>query len=135
MHKSKLVPDNKGEVIQTIVGKPCALFPKISGHHVSPTPMHCNEIGKFLGQFHQTFYDFELVRNNPRPLSWYKHRYEELAGVLPAKDKSLFETSLDLLSSRLQAILEILPHSTLHGDLFHDNALLEDDTHTSVLDF
>lgn len=129
------VIDKKGGVIQTLEGKPCALFPKIAGKHVSPTPQHCHEIGKFLGHFHETFYDFELARHNPRPLSWFKDVYHELYDILPAKDKALFEASLDLLSSRLWAIVEVLPHSTIHGDLFHDNALLKNDMLTAVLDF
>ncbi len=61
------IPDIRGKVIQTIADKLSVLLPKFSGHHVTPTPIHCTEIGKFLGRFHQTFYDFELARDNPRP--------------------------------------------------------------------
>lgn len=129
------VADNRGFVIQTIAGKPSVLFPKIPGHHVSPAPIHCTEIGIFLGQFHETFYDFELTRHNPRPSHWFTQTYEQLANLLPAKDKALFVDSLDLLSSRLWTSLKILPYSTLHGDLFHDNALLENNKLTGVLDF
>ena len=129
------IVNHYGDVVGLVAEKPYAIFPRIPGEHIQPEAMHCAEIGKFLGQFHETFYDFHLARHNPRPIRWFKDVYDNLSDQLKPQELALFDASLGTLEDKLWAITEVLPYSTIHGDLFHDNALIENGMITAVLDF
>jgi len=99
------------------------LFPKLSGTHpISPSFSQLRIIGAFLQQLHS-------LTIPPLPLP---KRYSK--SVLYAKiQRSQYPPLLDYYHTL--EVPELREHKLIHGDLFRDNALFEEERLTGVIDW
>lgn len=125
--------DANGEILQTLSGKPALLFPRLPGQHPRViTSAHCAAIGDFLGRMHAASASYPEQRDNPRGTGWMELSGERLGGLLNAEDAALLAAQV-VNAKRLRALS--LPQGLIHGDLFHDNALFENENLRGVIDF
>lgn len=128
--------DNTGAALQLVANKPALLFPRAPGQHIEiPSSPACHAIGATLARIHNVT---EASANtlpaiiNPCGLAWMQ---ETLALV----KHSLEQSDINLLRGQiaLSADLELrrLPSAIIHGDLFRDNALMENGAITAIIDF
>lgn len=114
-------------------GKPTVVFSRLPGNHLeSATQEHCAEIGKVLAEIHSALATRALHRANPYDSDWMSQTIDQVKHLLDAKDAVLLARYAQEYAEACQLTL---PRGIIHGDLFRDNALFEDDRLTGVIDF
>ncbi len=106
-----------------IDSRPALVFEKLSGEVIkSPEALHVKQIGEFLVDFHSN----TKGKTSSNPKLFRKERLKEL--VLQSQDQFLMR-SFEALRVNLKC------EGLIHGDLFLDNVLFEDDRLSGVIDF
>lgn len=138
--KSIAVPyainDRNGIGLKKLKNRPAIIQPRFMGGHVEQaqlTPEHCAAIGKTLGEFHVAAEDFYLQRQAHRGVFWWQRESELIAAKLPAEDAALLRDEVQKFDQLRNAPGNI-KQGTIHGDLFHDNALFNGSDIDAVLD-
>lgn len=123
-------------------GKPTLLTRRLPGAHPERvTSQGCVAIGKSLAGIHTSKPLISNVRSNPYGLSWMKETSRQLADLNQTDrrmiDKVLTQFTDFMQGSSLDGNLPSgnLPSGIVHGDLFVDNALFEDQELTGLIDF
>jgi len=128
--------DVHGSALQLIANKPALLLPRAPGTHVdNPAPAVCYAVGSILASIHSVAppVDSELFTlQNPCGLSWMKETLALVNSSLSNVETTLLHEQITL-SAELEA--RALPRGIIHGDLFRDNVLIENNTVTAVIDF
>lgn len=130
------IQDRNGIGLKKVKNRPAALQPRFSGSHVTQqnlTAEHCASIGKILAQFHVAAQDFYLQRQAHRGVFWWRRESQILGPKLGSADQSILIDEVEKFD-RLREQPGNIPLGTIHGDLFHDNALIEGSKVTAVLD-
>jgi len=130
------IKDKNGIALKQIKGKPAALQPRFYGNDVPAAklrPIHCFQIGEALAQFHIAGNDFYLKRQAHRGVFWWRRESEAIANRLSPDDAQLLKQEVLAFDELREAELD-MPSGVIHGDLFHDNALFQDDKLVAILD-
>ncbi|HTN67516.1 MAG TPA: homoserine kinase [Burkholderiaceae bacterium] len=131
------VANHRGEILNTLHGKPAAIVSKLEGHWVSePEPAHCAAVGAMLARMHLAAQDFPLHQPNLRGLAWW---HETLPAVLPY----LTEERQKLLRAEIHyqeafaatSLYHALPNGPVHADLFRNNVMFDGARLTGFFDF
>ncbi|WP_028671605.1 homoserine kinase [Saccharospirillum impatiens] len=120
-----------GEFLMQVHGKPAVLFERVTGKHHQPSPDHAATVAGALGKIHQSTGLFSGQRLHSHGIGWIRERQHDLAPELNANDATLFDAAL----VRLEAIDRGLPQGVIHADLFHDNALFDDNGLAGIIDW
>lgn len=134
----RIVENHQGESVVSLAGKPAILSTRLPGQHpVNPTAAQCAAVGRFLARFHRAG---SAARSHAklfdRDLNWLQVNAEQVKAYLPFDEQSLLTRSLGHLTSLLtRRDLTSLPTGVVHGDLFRDNVLFNEQGLTGVLDF
>ena len=123
----------KGLFLNTLIGKPAALFNCLPGHSVTyPSIDQCEEIGAYLAKLHVCSKQYDFQKQNIKNLAGCQSIFNQIS-------HSLNKDDVDLLTSELsfQAAysLPLLPQGIIHADLFKDNVLFSNGNISGVLDF
>lgn len=125
------VGGHDGQLWRRLHDKPTWLVQKIAGRHPTHTSSaDCSAIGDFLGAAHRATERFNVEHANSRGLDWLRRTASELQ--LSGELQALLTAQLTTWES-LQT--EHLPRGAIHADLFHDNALFQQDRLVAVIDF
>ena len=119
-----LTTKSDGEIIRALKGKPAALVTRLSGGDIAhPTPKDCHAVGAALARMHAAAQSFSLKMPNWRGLSWWRSTTDELLPHLLPREKTLLVSEL-----AYQAGFDALdlPRGIIHGDLFRDNILWDE---------
>lgn len=130
------IKDRNGIALKQLAAKPAMLQPRFRGRHLDPariTPEHCAQIGTALARFHQAGADFYLRRQAQRGVFWWRRESQAIRHLLSAEDAELLQQEVALFDELRNRPFG-LPLGTIHGDLFHDNALFVDDRLEAILD-
>lgn len=130
------IRDRNGIALKQLKGKPAALQPRFYGNDVAAThlrPIHCFQIGEALARFHLAGNDFYLKRQAHRGVFWWRRESEAIASRLSTADAELLKQEVIAFDGLREADLD-LPSGVIHGDLFHDNALFQDEKLVAILD-
>lgn len=130
------IKDRNGIGLKKVKNRPAALQPRFSGNHVAQqdlTAEHCASIGTVLAQFHVAAQDFYLQRQAHRGVFWWRRESQLLSPKLSTEDRKLLSEEVDKFD-RLRKNPGNIAQGTIHGDLFHDNALFDATQVTAVLD-
>lgn len=130
------IQDQHGIGLHKLKSRPATLQPRLYGEHISQaeiTPAHCASIGKVLGQFHVASADFYLKRQAHRGVFWWRRESELIAPKLAPQERELLHSEVARFDQLRANPGNIIP-GTIHGDLFHDNALFHGTDVSAVLD-
>jgi homoserine kinase type II len=130
-------PDTTGALLLDIKGKPAAVVDRLPGeHHLAPDAADCASLGAVLARMHLAVRDFAPAQPNLRGLDWWNATVPVVAPRLDGGRAALLEDELDyqrhLAASSAYATL---PRAAIHGDLFRDNVMFQDEELTGVFDF
>lgn len=130
---SQPVTDRRGGFFSSLNHRPAAIIGRISGNaNNKPDVGHCALIGAELARFHLAGSDFKGYRANPRGLDW-------IDAVRDILNQYLDDDELQDIEASLQSVRQLdigaLPQGAIHADLFHDNALFDDQQLSGILDF
>lgn len=122
-----------GSYMQMLHGKPAALVQRLSGKSVEhPSAIQCRKMGETMAKMHIAATSFDTPRKNPRGREWWLTASEQLASVISEEEHQLMTAEFQF---QAQFDTQQLPHGTIHADLFMDNALLDGNTISGVIDF
>lgn len=116
--------------------KPALLCSRLGGWHAyNPTIRQIEALGRFIARFHRAARVTELPRY-PRDEHWLETGINACHGRLPFASEAMMRDLQRSLRSALQRHdLQSLPRGPIHGDLFRDNVLFNEQGLTGVLDF
>lgn len=126
--------DANGEAIQCVQGKPVLLIPKMPGGHPKiATTEQCRAIGKALAQLHLISQESGIEYQAQRDIDWLRETTQSLLANFNADEQTLAQEELQNLESIVST--PQLPKAVIHGDLFRDNTLFEEDQLSALIDF
>lgn len=126
------VHDANGIALNSLAGKPAVLFQRVPGHHIAtPSIAHCQQMADALADAHRAPLQFDAPPTNAFGFAWLQS-YRDYDGWQDAEDQTLFST---LLESFGQLTASDLPKGIIHADMFHDNALFEEDRLCGIIDW
>lgn len=123
-----------GRLWRPLAGKPAALFNCLPGACIEvATAAHCRALGTMLARLHLAGADFPAPVPNPCGHDWRERTGRRLAPALAADERGRLLAELDFQAAQDYSPL---PRGIVHGDLFRDNVLWQDDGEVAgVLDF
>jgi homoserine kinase type II len=122
-----------GSYLCELKTKPAVLIEKLPGHSVNkPNVAHCLEVGKFLADMHILSCRNSSRLENFRGANWRESVIEKLGTKCNIEEASFLQYSHERVC---QFENSALPMGTIHGDLFHDNALFSGGALSGVIDF
>jgi homoserine kinase type II len=127
-------------------GKPTLLTRRLPGMHpLKVTAQHCAVIGKALAEIHTSKPVIKKMRDNPYDIDWMRetscgldeldHADKEMAEEVIAGYQDFTRKAGNDCSDNGYAGNNGIPMGIVHGDLFVDNALFEDEKLTGIIDF
>jgi homoserine kinase type II len=127
-----------GEPAQPIEGKAVMLQRRLPGQHTcNPTTRQICALARFTARMHLSMQGRKLeLPDHPRNVSWLASQINVLRGHLPYADQRLIEDVITKTASLLRRRdVQALPRGMIHGDLFRDNVLFNEQGLTGVIDF
>jgi homoserine kinase type II len=123
-----------GRFWRLLAGKPAALCNCLPGHCIEEaTAAHCRALGTMLACLHLAGDDFPSPLPNPCGHDWSERTGRQLVPALSADERGRLLAELDFQAAQ---DFSGLPRGIVHGDLFRDNVLWQDNGELSgVLDF
>jgi len=122
-----------GAYLRTLNGRPAAMFQRLHGAWVAnPNVEHFRAVGRALGRLHAAAVDFPDRRANPYGHPWWRSAGQSLLPEMPGDQAAILREEL-----RFQSLYRFgdLPRGTIHGDLFRDNVLFEENRIAGIIDF
>jgi homoserine kinase type II len=131
------VPNETGELVVALHGKPAAIVSKLDGSsQMDPQPVHCAEVGAVLAKMHLAGRDFALQQPNLRGLDWWVETVPKVLAYLDADTAALLQSELafqrDFAAGTTYAQLERGP---VHADLFRNNVMFVGERLSGCFDF
>jgi homoserine kinase type II len=131
------VPNDAGELVVPLHGKPAAIVSKLAGaSQMDPQPVHCAEVGTMLAKMHLAGRDFPLQQPNLRGLDWWTDTVPKVLPFLDAGTATLLQS--ELAFQRDFAATETcraLARGPVHADLFRNNVMFVGEKLTGCFDF
>jgi homoserine kinase type II len=122
-----------GEMLSEVNGKPACIVTRLPGEpRMHPDAHDCREAGAILGRLHTAGVDYDAGLDNWRGRAWRESFAASVAPRLSAQENALIASE-----NRHQAAIDdsALPQGIIHGDLFRDNVLWDDEGEGGVIDF
>ena len=127
-----LVRDD-GEMLGELNGKPAVIVTRLPGApRVKPDAADCASVGAILAAIHVAAVEYDASLDNWRGAVWRESFARKLEPRLSAAENALIASE-----NAYQAAFDdtVLPRGIIHGDLFHDNVLWDEDGNGGVIDF
>ncbi len=122
-----------GRMIAEVNGKPAAIVTRLPGEpEPFPEEEECHIVGRVLAGIHVAGVEYDAGLENWRGREWRERFAEEVRPRLSRPENDLIASE-----NRYQAMHDdsVLPQGIIHGDLFHDNVLWDEEGHGGVIDF
>ncbi|HEX4944770.1 MAG TPA: homoserine kinase [Usitatibacteraceae bacterium] len=123
----------EGGFLTELNGKPAVIVTRLSGvPHLSPTTGQCGKVGTILADIHEAGLEYDAGLANWRGQAWRESFAQRVRPRLSADEAALIESE-----NRYQSLHDdtVLPQGVIHGDLFRDNVLWDDEGEGGVIDF
>lgn len=140
LHQNQLpVPfvhaDRQGRQVQQLKGRAALLQPRLPGAHVdTPDVAHCAAVGEVLARLHKSGQRCGLQRAGDRDPGWVLLNAQEFLDARWQAHADWLAPVLYTLEHWLQSSPG-LPVTVIHGDLFRDNVLFENNKVSGLIDF
>jgi len=131
------VTNNSGQFVTALHGKPAAIVSKLIGNsQMTPSPLHCAEVGTMLAKMHLAGQDFHLHQENLRGLSWWTETTPKVWRFLNEDQQHLLSTELRCQQMfAVSPLYRQLPRGPIHADLFRNNVMFDGNKLTGFFDF
>ncbi len=131
------VPNNEGQLVQALHGKPAAIVSKLAGSsQMNPQPVHCAAVGAMLAKMHVAAIDFPLRQPNLRGLEWWNETTPLVLPYLDDANAHLLRAEMHFQEAfAASAHYKRLGRGPVHADLFRNNVMFVDERLTGFFDF
>jgi|SRR5579862_1950316 len=126
-------PDRSGALWSFLNGKPAGVVTRLEGAPVIlPDAVHSASVGEALARMHVAVATYRARLSNRRGPAWWRQAARAVAPFLPPQQNELLAAEIKF-QSRFARVK--LPRGAIHGDLFCDNVLFQDDRVSGIIDF
>jgi homoserine kinase type II len=131
------VPNDRGELVVALHGKPAAIVSKLDGSsQMDPQPVHCAEVGTMLAKMHLAGRDFPLRQPNLRGLDWWVETVPKVLPFLDADRAAVLEAELAFQRDfAAGSVYRQLAQGPVHADLFRNNVMFVGERLSGCFDF
>ncbi len=130
------VHDRKGQVLQSLAGKPAAIVTFLPGYSLrKPQPAHCHALGAALASLHESGLAFKLTRKNALSLEGWEKIFSSISDLPDRLCPDMTNNIASQLDHLREKWPEELPAGVIHADLFPDNVFFLNDNLSGVIDF
>jgi len=131
------VPNDKGELMVPLHGKPAAIVSKLEGSsQMAPLPVHCAAVGAMLAKMHLAGHDYPLQQPNLRGLPWWDETTPKVLPFLSEANAHLLRAEMHFQEAfASSAHYKVLARGPIHADLFRNNVMFVDERLTGFFDF
>ena len=131
------VPNEHGELVVTLHGKPAAIVSKLEGSsQMAPQPVHCAAVGTMLARMHLAAVDFPLQQPNLRGHAWWNDTTPKVLPFLDDSRAHLLRAEMHFQDAFAACDhYHRLPRGPIHADLFRNNVMFVDERLTGFFDF
>jgi len=131
------VPNDKGELMVPLHGKPAAIVSKLEGSsQMAPLPVHCAAVGAMLAKMHLAGHDYPLQQPNLRGLPWWDETTPKVLPFLSGANAHLLRAEMHFQEAfASSAHYKALARGPIHADLFRNNVMFVDERLTGFFDF
>jgi homoserine kinase type II len=122
-----------GGMIAEVNGKPAIIVSRLPGEpEPFPEEEECHIVGRVLAGIHVAAIEYDAGLENWRGREWRERFAEQVRSKVSSEESGLIDAE-----NRYQALYDdtVLPQGIIHGDLFHDNVLWDEDGKGGVIDF
>jgi len=126
-------PDRTGALWSFLNGKPAGLVSRLDGAPIVwPDAVHCAAVGAALAQLHLASSSYRGRLSNRRGPGWWRQAARIIRPFISADQNALLLSEIKFQSAFAKAKL---PRGAIHGDLFCDNVLFNDERVSGIIDF
>ena len=132
------IVDRHGAMSSQVQGRTTILQRRLPGFHVAlPTEIQLQALGRLIARLHIESQGIaSMVPAHPRDLGWMSRTCESLTAHMRYASARLMEDSLATVTTLLRREdVAMLPTGVIHGDIFRDNVLFQDDALCGIIDF
>ncbi len=132
------ITDRSGNVSSLIQGKTGILQRRLAGSHVAlPTEIQLGALGRLIARLHiESSAIAPLIPAHPRNQAWMSTTCDSLTHRVRYSSARLMEETLASVTALLaRADVDLLPAGVVHGDIFRDNVLFQEDALCGIIDF
>ncbi len=130
------VRDKKQQVLRRLSGRPAVFITFLQGMHVTrPQPMHCQELGAALADFHVKGLEFSGRRKNSLSVGDWRPLFNKVGEQVNDVQPGLYDLISNELDFLEQNWPEGLPSGIIHADLFPDNVFFLQNKVSGLIDF
>ena len=128
------VADRTGALWSFLSGKPAGLVERLDGAPIErPDPAHCAAVGEALAQLHLASMNYRGRLTNRRGPGWWRQAARAVRPFLSPEQNALLAAEIKFQTGYAKIKL---PRGAIHGDLFCDNVLFdEQDRVSGIIDF
>ena len=121
--------DGDGAILHPLAGKPAAVVERLPGsHRLAPDASQCACLGAALARMHLAGHDFAMHQPHLRGLAWWTETVPSVLPFLDAERRALLASELAYQQQlAASAAYAALPRGAIHGDLFRDNVMFDDE--------
>lgn len=129
------VKDSQGNAIQEVQGKPLAVFPRFKGDWLkNPDDAAREQVARFIAAMHGVVVNPSGKRKQSRNNAWVEASVALISDNAPTDDLVLLKSVTTALGDWHQLWMGC-PVALIHGDLFRDNILFDNQQISGVIDF
>jgi homoserine kinase type II len=122
-----------GEMLSRLNGKPAVIVTKLPGAaRPKPSASDCRKVGEILASMHVAGVEYDASLENPRGSAWRERFSAKIAPRLSRAENELLAAENAYQSMHDDSVL---PQGIIHGDLFHDNVLWDEEGNGGLIDF
>ena len=127
------IADVNGVALHALKGKPALMVSCLKGKDVAtPNLAQVVEVALTLAKLHVAGGSFKQVSFNQRGQAWFAATTQKVLPTLNLQEQALLQSEL---AYQLTLNTSQLPQGVIHGDLFRDNVLFDDDSLGGFIDF
>ena len=127
------IADVNGVALHALKGKPALMVSCLKGKDVAtPNLAQVVEVALTLAKLHVAGNSFKQVSFNQRGQAWFAATTQKVLPTLNLQEQALLQSEL---TYQLTLNTSQLPQGVIHGDLFRDNVLFDDDSLGGFIDF
>lgn len=131
------VANHQGAILHSLHGKPASIVTRLRGAcQLTPTAMHCEQVGAMLARMHLAARDYPLHQPNLRGLDWWNETTPTVLPFLSDDNQHLLRAEMHFQEAFAASnTYHELPRGPVHADLFRDNVMFDGDRLTGFFDF
>ena len=127
------IADKNGQSLHVLKGKPALMVSCLLGKDVvTPNLEQVRAVALTLAKMHLAGESFKQISHNQRGQSWFERTAKKVLPKLNPLEQTLVQSELEY---QLSLDTTRLPHGVIHGDLFRDNVLFDQDILGGFIDF